>query len=149
MLQVKSKQQIIEAICEHNRSAAREFLINFEERALENYLERLTTLQNHRGHGHQMGEVWGFLGLAPLCSVKPCGVGKGLRKPLSEEIPFDVRHGPGLPRSSGGRNRGKNEGRFSLPSRLRSTKTCIHAPPGRRESSGGPRRRIDAHEKDR
>lgn len=49
MLQVKSKQQIIEAICEHNRSAAREFLINFEERALENYLTRLTTLQNHRG----------------------------------------------------------------------------------------------------
>tara|TARA_Y100000589_G_scaffold331034_1_gene382855 strand:+ start:2337 stop:2552 length:216 start_codon:yes stop_codon:yes gene_type:complete len=49
MLQVKSKQQIIEAICEHNRTAAREFLINFEERALENYLERLTTLQGHRG----------------------------------------------------------------------------------------------------
>jgi len=49
MLQVKTKQQIIEAICEHNRTAAREFLINFEERALQSYLERLTTLKDHRG----------------------------------------------------------------------------------------------------
>ncbi len=49
MLQVKSKQQIIDAIRQHNRSAAQDFLINFEERALQIYLKRLTQLQNNRG----------------------------------------------------------------------------------------------------
>lgn len=36
-----SKQQLIEAIREHNRSASDDFLIGFDEAALSNYLNHL------------------------------------------------------------------------------------------------------------
>ncbi len=49
-----SKQQMIEAIRQHNRSAPDTFLVAFEERALESYLRRLTTVQGRRGRG----SVW-------------------------------------------------------------------------------------------
>mgnify|MGYP001066860887 CR=1 FL=1 len=44
-----SKQQMIDAIREHNRSAAQEFLARFDEAALSDYLQRLTRVCNHRG----------------------------------------------------------------------------------------------------
>ncbi len=44
-----SKQQMIEAIREHNRSADQEFLTRFDEAALSDYLQRLTRVCNHRG----------------------------------------------------------------------------------------------------
>ncbi len=46
-----SKLQIIEAIRNRNRTANQEFLISFDERALANYLERLTTINGQRGRG--------------------------------------------------------------------------------------------------
>jgi len=49
-----SKQQIIDAIREHNRSAGQEFLIRFNEVALQTYLQRLTRVSGHRGRG----SVW-------------------------------------------------------------------------------------------
>jgi hypothetical protein len=49
-----SKQQMIEAIREHNRSAPDAFLVSFNERALESYLRRLTTIQGRRGRA----SVW-------------------------------------------------------------------------------------------
>ena len=44
-----SKQQIIEAIRQHNRSAEVDFLISFDEQALRTYLQRLQTLVGGRG----------------------------------------------------------------------------------------------------
>ena len=44
-----SKQQMIEAIRMHNRSAKPDFLIHFDEQTLDSYLRRLTTLHDHRG----------------------------------------------------------------------------------------------------
>lgn len=49
-----SKQQMIEAIRQHNRSAPDTFLGTFNEKALESYLRRLTTVQGRRGRG----SVW-------------------------------------------------------------------------------------------
>lgn len=44
-----SKPQVIEAICQHNRSADANFLIRFEERELRAYLDRLVRLRSSRG----------------------------------------------------------------------------------------------------
>jgi hypothetical protein len=44
-----SKQQLIEAIQEHNRSVNDDFLKGFELGDLETYLQRLTRIANHRG----------------------------------------------------------------------------------------------------
>lgn len=44
-----SKQQMIEAIRQHNRSASEKFLVTFDDRTLDTYLRRLTFLSNHRG----------------------------------------------------------------------------------------------------
>ncbi|MFA9478619.1 hypothetical protein ACERK3_09960 [Phycisphaerales bacterium AB-hyl4] len=44
-----SKQQMIEAIRERNRSVSSEYLVKFDERALQNYLRRLTDVLGHRG----------------------------------------------------------------------------------------------------
>lgn len=49
-----SKQQMIEAIREHNRSAPDTFLGGFNEQALASYLRRLTTVLGCRGRG----SVW-------------------------------------------------------------------------------------------
>jgi len=44
-----SKHQMIEAIRQRNRSAEEEFLLSFDERTLETYLNRLTRLSDRRG----------------------------------------------------------------------------------------------------
>ncbi len=44
-----SKQQMIEAIRQNNRSAPEDFLIHFDEEQLRRYLDRLSHLSNHRG----------------------------------------------------------------------------------------------------
>lgn len=44
-----SKHQMIEAIRQRNRSASAEFLVRFDERTLEMYLQRLTQVLGHRG----------------------------------------------------------------------------------------------------
>ena len=44
-----SKQEMIEEIRRHNRSAGPEFLDSFKEPALERYLRRLTQVQGCRG----------------------------------------------------------------------------------------------------
>lgn len=44
-----SKQQVIEQIRALNRSAPQEFLIGFNEHALENYLKRLSLARSGRG----------------------------------------------------------------------------------------------------
>lgn len=44
-----SKHEIIEAIRQVNRTANPEYLVRFEQRALESYLRRLTTVLNRRG----------------------------------------------------------------------------------------------------
>ncbi len=44
-----SKQQMIDKIQERNRSASNEFLLKFDEEALQTYLCRLTTVQGNRG----------------------------------------------------------------------------------------------------
>ena len=49
-----SKQQIIEEIRRHNRSAQPDFLGMFDEPALERYLRRLTQVHGHRGRS----SVW-------------------------------------------------------------------------------------------
>ena len=49
-----SKQQMIEAIREHNRSAPDTFLVHFNEKALQSYLRRLTTVRGCRGRA----SVW-------------------------------------------------------------------------------------------
>ena len=49
-----SKQQLIEAIHDRNRSANADFLSGFDEQTLSEYLNRLTRLIDHRGPG----SVW-------------------------------------------------------------------------------------------
>ena len=44
-----SKQQMIEQIRMHNRSATSDFLIHFDEQTLNDYLRRLTRLHDRRG----------------------------------------------------------------------------------------------------
>lgn len=44
-----SKQQLIEAIREHNRSATDDFLVSFDEAALSNYLHHLQFKTGPRG----------------------------------------------------------------------------------------------------
>lgn len=44
-----SKQQLIEAIRTHNRSAQDDFLITFDQEVLETYLKRLVNVQGKRG----------------------------------------------------------------------------------------------------
>jgi hypothetical protein len=44
-----SKQQLIEAIREHNRSASDDFLVSFDETALTNYLNHLQFKTSPRG----------------------------------------------------------------------------------------------------
>ena len=44
-----SKQQIIEAIRLHNRSAGQDYLTDFEVSTLYDYLHRLTNIAGHRG----------------------------------------------------------------------------------------------------
>ena len=44
-----SKQQVIEAIRQHNRSAKTEDLDTFDESSLSEYLQRLTHVLGHRG----------------------------------------------------------------------------------------------------
>lgn len=56
-----SKQQMIDAIRQHNRSAEAEFLIEFDESALKSYLQRLTMVQGGRGRG----SVWVRTGETP------------------------------------------------------------------------------------
>ena len=56
-----SKQQIIEAIQKHNRSAEVHFLLSFDESALKRYLERLTLVNGQRGPG----SVWVRQGETP------------------------------------------------------------------------------------
>lgn len=63
-----SKQQTIELIRQRNRSASSEFLVKFDEEALQNYLRRLTTLQGHRGRA----TVWTREGTAPASVMRAC-----------------------------------------------------------------------------
>lgn len=63
-----SKQQMIEQIRERNRSASNDFLVKFDEEALQNYLQRLTTLQGHRGRS----SVWVRKGIAPASVMRAC-----------------------------------------------------------------------------
>lgn len=63
-----SKQQMIEQICERNRSASSEFLVKFDEEALSTYLRRLTTLQDHRGRS----SVWVRKGVASASVMRAC-----------------------------------------------------------------------------
>ena len=44
-----SKQQLIDAIRIHNRSAQDAFLVTFDQQVLETYLRRLQTIQGQRG----------------------------------------------------------------------------------------------------
>lgn len=46
-----SKEQIIQAIRRHNRTASPEFLLEFNQRVLEDYLQRLTRVLGRRGRG--------------------------------------------------------------------------------------------------
>jgi len=63
-----SKQQMIEMIRERNRSASSDFLVRFDEDALRNYLQRLTTLQGNRGRS----SVWVRTGIAPASTTRAC-----------------------------------------------------------------------------
>ncbi len=60
-----SKQQMIDEIRQHNRSANDQFLIKFNETALRQYLERLTLLHNHRGKDSR----WVRTGPAPAIVI--------------------------------------------------------------------------------
>lgn len=44
-----TKQQTIDLIRQRNHSASTEFLTRFDERTLDTYLRRLSTVCNHRG----------------------------------------------------------------------------------------------------
>ena len=63
-----SKQQMIDLIRQRNRSASSEFLVKFDEEALQTYLQRLTTLQDHRGRA----SVWVRQGIAPATITRAC-----------------------------------------------------------------------------
>lgn len=56
-----SKLQLIEQIRVLNRTAEPDFLISFDQQALENYLKRLSLLQAARGRG----SVWVRTGQSP------------------------------------------------------------------------------------
>lgn len=47
--QAMNKQQLIDAIRKHNNTADQEFLLSFDDHELDNYLQRLTNINNHRG----------------------------------------------------------------------------------------------------
>lgn len=49
-----SKQQMIDQIRTHNRTVSDEFLAHFDERALQQYLDRLTHVLGRRGRA----SVW-------------------------------------------------------------------------------------------
>ncbi|MEM6553826.1 MAG: hypothetical protein AAF750_17045 [Planctomycetota bacterium] len=61
-----SKQQVIDAICKRNRSARPEFLARFDDDALRDYLQRLTTVLGRRGRG----SVWVRQGQCPAVSTR-------------------------------------------------------------------------------
>lgn len=44
-----SKQQMIDAIRQHNRTADEDFLASFDEQSLQRYLKRLTDIHGRRG----------------------------------------------------------------------------------------------------
>jgi len=44
-----TKEQTIDLIRQRNQSASPEFLTRFDERSLDTYLRRLSTVCNHRG----------------------------------------------------------------------------------------------------
>ena len=44
-----NKQELVEAIQEHNSTADSEFLLSFDDTELDSYLQRLTRINNHRG----------------------------------------------------------------------------------------------------
>jgi len=46
---MQSKKQMIEQIRQRNHSASDEFLLDFDEPALEQYLDRLTSVVGRRG----------------------------------------------------------------------------------------------------
>lgn len=46
-----TKQQTIDLIRQRNHSASAEFLTRFDERSLDTYLRRLSTVCDHRGPG--------------------------------------------------------------------------------------------------
>ncbi|MFN3166536.1 MAG: hypothetical protein ACE37H_05675 [Phycisphaeraceae bacterium] len=46
-----TKQQTIDLIRQRNHSASAEFLTRFDERSLDAYLRRLSTVCNQRGRG--------------------------------------------------------------------------------------------------
>lgn len=56
-----SKQQMIDLIQQRNRSASSEFLLKFDENALQTYLHRLTSVHGHRGRS----SVWVRRGDSP------------------------------------------------------------------------------------
>ncbi len=56
-----SKQQLIEQIHALNRSAQPEFLVTFDQQALEDYLKRLALTQSARGRA----SVWVRTGQSP------------------------------------------------------------------------------------
>ncbi len=63
-----SKQDLISAIREHNRSATPDFLLTFDESALHTYLQRLTTLNGHRGRT----TAWVRSGPSPAIVTREC-----------------------------------------------------------------------------
>jgi len=60
------RQEIIEQICEVNRSAKAAFLDRFDDRALTEYLGRLTRLHGHRGKQ----SVWVRRGITPASTAR-------------------------------------------------------------------------------
>jgi hypothetical protein len=56
-----TKQEMIQQIRQRNQSASDEFLVDFDEQALEQYLERLTSVVGHRGKS----SIWVRQGDAP------------------------------------------------------------------------------------
>lgn len=56
-----SKQELIEQIRVLNRSAQPDFLVTFDQQALETYLKRLSCLKGVRGRG----SVWVRTGQSP------------------------------------------------------------------------------------
>lgn len=63
-----SKQDLIAAIRQHNRTATPDFLVHFDEAALQTYLARLTTLNGQRGRD----TGWVRTGAAPAVTERAC-----------------------------------------------------------------------------
>jgi len=57
----RSREQLVEAIRQENRSASLEFLLGFDDRALKTYLDRLQLIHGHRGRT----SVWVRTGETP------------------------------------------------------------------------------------